>query len=293
MNTIPNEQTTEPIHEGTGATATASRQRGKWDDQGRVQSNSSMVRRSLSNPFFSIRPFSRRRREDEKGNGSQPQTPTTTSSADHARKVSIDHTVLSRDDSSRHNTSQDFSRSFDGGNVEVLHHPNNFNGGLAAAPAPTKSASEPSFLCYQECAPAPVVGAPGYYHHHQVQAPYAPPAAPPAPAAGFAHPAQQPPPATKAADDPALRARIEAIRIQQQLLGQNHPDVIFALSGLAKLHQRRGNHEEAMDILRESQMRSTILARESADLMSARQSHQGLGGHLVAVPTEISFSPQG
>jgi hypothetical protein len=56
----------------------------------------------------------------------------------------------------------------------------------------------------------------------------------------------------------ALQARIEAIRIQQQYVGDNHPDVIFALSTLAKVQERLGNHVEAAAIRNESQMRMTL-----------------------------------
>ena len=85
--------------------------------------------------------------------------------------------------------------------------------------------------------------------------------------------------------DPALQARIEAIRIQQQLLGDNHPDVIFALSNLARLHQRRGNHAEAADILKESQMRSAMANQFSPS--TARPSFPQEQGN---VPGEISFT---
>lgn len=89
-------------------------------------------------------------------------------------------------------------------------------------------------------------------------------------------------------NDPALQARIEAVRIQQQLLGENHPDVIFALSSLAKLHQRRGNHNEAASILKESQMRSLLVNSTPHHSASSRQKPQ----KETTVPTEISYSHQ-
>lgn len=39
--------------------------------------------------------------------------------------------------------------------------------------------------------------------------------------------------------------RLEALQIQQELQGMDHPDVIFALRGLSKAHLRRGEFREA------------------------------------------------
>lgn len=102
-----------------------------------------------------------------------------------------------------------------------------------------------------------------------------------------------PPSAFNRSSDPTLQARIDAIRIQQKLLGENHPDVIFSLSSLAKLQQKRGNHTEAAAILRESQTRTRLA-------QSTPQS--SFGGYCVQsppkvehsdVPTEITVSHQG
>lgn len=47
-----------------------------------------------------------------------------------------------------------------------------------------------------------------------------------------------------------MMARLNALRIQQQLQGINHPDVLFALRHLARAHRRRGEAELA-DLLDE------------------------------------------
>lgn len=80
----------------------------------------------------------------------------------------------------------------------------------------------------------------------------------------------------------ALQARIEAIRIQQQYVGDNHPDVIFALSTLAKVQERLGNHVEAAAIRNESQMRMTLAKYAPVHPMFRDECHAGV------VPTEIS-----
>jgi hypothetical protein len=40
-----------------------------------------------------------------------------------------------------------------------------------------------------------------------------------------------------------IMARLDALQIQQQLQGMNHPDVLFALRHLARAHRRRGEIE--------------------------------------------------
>ena len=77
--------------------------------------------------------------------------------------------------------------------------------------------------------------------------------------------------------DPTLQARIEAVKIQEELLGSAHPDVIFALAGIAKLFEKRGDHAQAANIMKDIQMRS-IMAK------SAPQ-----GNLNQDVPIEISF----
>jgi len=91
------------------------------------------------------------------------------------------------------------------------------------------------------------------------------------------------PPNEKVTVDPALQARIEAIKIQEQLLGLAHPDVIFALAGIAKLYEKRGDHAQAANIMKEIQMRS-IMAKSAPQGNLNRSSHE-----VEDVPVEISF----
>jgi hypothetical protein len=42
-----------------------------------------------------------------------------------------------------------------------------------------------------------------------------------------------------------MMARLDALQIQQQLQGRNHPDVLFALKHLARAHHRRGETQQA------------------------------------------------
>lgn len=96
-------------------------------------------------------------------------------------------------------------------------------------------------------------------------------------------------------EDPALRARIEAVEIQQRLLGENHPDVIFALSSLAKLCQKRGDFQGALSILYESQVRSLRAKTWTCDQLVIRtqqllQPGDHEGSEPVHVPSEISIS---
>ena len=84
-------------------------------------------------------------------------------------------------------------------------------------------------------------------------------------------------------EDRALQARIEALQIQEQLLGLSHPDVIFALAGIAKLYEKRGDHAQAVKIMKESQMRS-IMAKSVPQVNPNRSSPD-----VEDVPIEISF----
>lgn len=59
--------------------------------------------------------------------------------------------------------------------------------------------------------------------------------------------------------DPSIRARQDAIRAQQRLLGRHHPDVLFSLDSLVRFHRSRGEHREANVVLEEKQR----LSRES------------------------------
>ncbi|KAL9191329.1 hypothetical protein ACHAXT_001035 [Thalassiosira profunda] len=217
---------------------------------------------------------------------------------DTARKVSIDHTMLSRDEhAGLVAASGDFSRSSDadsrGGEIyhpSTISAPHASNDRLrivAPAPAPpnnmTASRSDPSFLAqYPD----------GYCHHQAVVSPRDLSHSLRSNSHPMQPPAQLPTSqqlASHKARDPALQARIEAIRIQQQLLGDNHPDVIFALSSLGKLQQRRGNHAEAASILSEARMRSQ-LANSAPQLSSLGGASPHSGQRESPVPTEISFS---
>ncbi len=86
-------------------------------------------------------------------------------------------------------------------------------------------------------------------------------------------------------DDPALQARIEAIKIQEQSLGINHPDVLFALSGIAKLYDKCGDHAQAAKIRKEKQLRSIM-----AQVKSTSGLHHEDQDHF---PFEISFPRSG
>jgi hypothetical protein len=59
--------------------------------------------------------------------------------------------------------------------------------------------------------------------------------------------------------DPSIRARQDAIRAQQRLLGTHHPDVLFSLESLVRFHRSRGEHREANLVVEEKQR----LSRES------------------------------
>ena len=82
-------------------------------------------------------------------------------------------------------------------------------------------------------------------------------------------------------DDPALQARIEAIKIQEQSLGISHTDVLFALSGIAKLFDKRGDHAQAAKIRKEKQLRSIMAqVKSTSELQHEDKDH---------FPFEISF----
>lgn len=55
--------------------------------------------------------------------------------------------------------------------------------------------------------------------------------------------------------DIAMANRVAALHAQQQLLGENHPDVLFSLQNLAALHYRRGEYAQAQRILEDNQLR--------------------------------------
>lgn len=42
-----------------------------------------------------------------------------------------------------------------------------------------------------------------------------------------------------------MMTRLQALQVQQELQGVDHPDVIFSLKGLSKAHMRRGEYHQA------------------------------------------------
>mmetsp|Transcript_4299 Transcript_4299/g.9525 ORF Transcript_4299/g.9525 Transcript_4299/m.9525 type:complete len:288 (+) Transcript_4299:82-945(+) len=245
--------------------------------------SSRMTGRSFYNPLSKISKAAARRRKSSGSSGDKGNFDRT-----NDRKISIDHTVLTGDDS-RHNPS---SRSFDAdGSVEIFprqfskEYPADEHGADSRMKA---SLSEPSFLAHH-----PIPDSMYQYQEHSPSA-LSPNlcnsvrSLPSSPGAAGHQNAPQPP-ATPKSNDPALQARIEAIRIQQQLLGDNHPDVIFALSSLAKLHQKRGNYAEAASILRESQMRR-MQAQSGPKRTAPSAMHRDNPQEEQCIPVEISFA---
>ena len=271
-----------------------------------------MNRRSLSNTIGSLLPFSKRK------NGLEN---TTDPDDSVRRKISVDHTVLSSS-----TASHDFSRrSYDVDCYETALSPSNFATNNvhateracygeataheqgAVSSMRRLSSSEPSlqhishpqqptgFCACPDCCnhpsnrrmarqdqPLRYSGSslmPSQHSHNNQQWTSAP--------TYFQQPTSSSPKPNNT--DPALQARIEAIRIQQQLLGDNHPDVIFALTNLSKLHQKRGNHAEAADILKESQMRSA-LAKSTPQFSPSTSRPSFPQEQYSNVPGEISFT---
>lgn len=83
-------------------------------------------------------------------------------------------------------------------------------------------------------------------------------------------------PAPTKSQDPAVRARKEAIRAQQRLLGKHHPDVLFSLECLMRFHRERGEYNEALIVFEEKQR----LSRESYWNRSPRN-EQGIPINIV------------
>lgn len=52
-----------------------------------------------------------------------------------------------------------------------------------------------------------------------------------------------------------LGNRVLALNAQEELLGYDHPDVLFALQKLAGVHYRRGEYDHANRILEERESR--------------------------------------
>lgn len=86
--------------------------------------------------------------------------------------------------------------------------------------------------------------------------------------------------------DPALQARIEAVHIQERLLGVHHPDVIFAFSSLEKLFARRGMYVEASQIRMAAQRRSFEAIHTAATGGQMRSDAQEPPANI---PAEITF----
>lgn len=57
--------------------------------------------------------------------------------------------------------------------------------------------------------------------------------------------------------DIKLRSRLEALRAQQTLFGEGHPDVLFSLQGLCSVHYRRGEYQHAQRVFDEACRRSS------------------------------------
>ncbi|KAL3785139.1 hypothetical protein HJC23_013298 [Cyclotella cryptica] len=263
-----------------------------------------MVRRSFSNPVLRVLASRRRDKNDKK----------VDEDLSNRRKESIDQTVLSGDDSRFNRSVASFS---DGFVVEPIDAVKPSGAQVAAAPPLTPlrraSKSDPTFrsqgplaeTCHcSECTssqeriprrtsaefatdwnggrfdvPAmPYMQPSSYISRHETNQ------------RDFLH-------NLNFDHDRALQARIEAVEIQQRLLGENHPDVIFALSSLAKLCQKRGDFEGASSILRESQVRSLRAKTWANEQQVSRiqlflQPEDHLSSERVHVPSEISVSFQ-
>lgn len=225
-----------------------------------------MVRLSFSNPF--LRSFSRRRSKNDDDS--------------RRRKESMDQTVLSGD--SRLNKSV--------ASAEGLLVPCSIYSGQGAGTALSPklrraSNSEPTLKssgqapepcqCLQ-CMSSSDRGLHPSYQPQQQQ--FTPP-----PMMYTAHNQEvSPPDNIFGRDDPIIQARIEAVEIQQRLLGETHPDVIFALTSLAKLLQKRGDIEGAINIMRESELRSTKVKTMAYEQQLSRMQRQELES---LVPSEI------
>eukprot|EP00547_Thalassionema_nitzschioides_P005155 CAMPEP_0194215884 /NCGR_PEP_ID=MMETSP0156-20130528/17979_1 /TAXON_ID=33649 /ORGANISM="Thalassionema nitzschioides, Strain L26-B" /LENGTH=71 /DNA_ID=CAMNT_0038944521 /DNA_START=243 /DNA_END=458 /DNA_ORIENTATION=- len=68
-----------------------------------------------------------------------------------------------------------------------------------------------------------------------------------------------------------------ALNAQQDLLGENHPDVLFSLQRLAGVHYHRGEYDHAHRILEEHKSRIQ------------RRSSNGGKDQNVKIPSEISI----
>mmetsp|Transcript_15682 Transcript_15682/g.23757 ORF Transcript_15682/g.23757 Transcript_15682/m.23757 type:complete len:140 (-) Transcript_15682:255-674(-) len=78
--------------------------------------------------------------------------------------------------------------------------------------------------------------------------------------------------------DVGLGNRITALNAQQELLGENHSDVLFSLQRLAGVHYRRGEYDHAHRILEEHKSR-----------LQRRNRNGGGKDGSVNIPSEISI----
>ncbi|KAL7461804.1 hypothetical protein ACHAXS_002211 [Conticribra weissflogii] len=222
-------------------------------------------RRGFPNAFSSIKSFfmghQRYGKKKRQKNGID---------ASSTHKVSIDHTVCSRGSNGRMNESSqltDISSLEDVDNNNNIAAPSCKNILMSDNTSSFQGGSCLGEICH-DIATHRENRVQNNFHFHKSTPTVAPDPHPSVPSA-----------------DVALQARIEAVEIQQVLLGENHPDVIFALSRLAKLHQRRGDHSQASSIMRESQKRS-FLAK------NVPQHHHSVAVQAQnSIPREISFSP--
>lgn len=246
----------------------------------------SNLRRRLSNAFTLMCPFVTARRW-KRGAGGSSSMASHLDDDDQARRESIDHTLPSLDS----------SRSIYGVCFGDLSPSNHSHGFVNEALQPSRT--EPSSFYHQTeagnycpCRDCSMYNVLHDYQLHQSESSSHQVASDPQPISSHSSPLQSSP--SQSNYDPALQGRIEAIRIQQQYLGDNHPDVIFALWSLAKVYQKRGNHVDAAAILKESQIRTAL-----SHSMPTRQSFLGTfcaqnsqTEYTTMVPNEIFYTHQ-
>lgn len=241
------------------------------------------MRRSFSNPLLR---FTKDRRKNENSGGNDDDV-NKMNHAKENRKVSIDQTVLSSEDSHQLMSSDVSPSSFEvvdevdhqlslalpNNDRELIDAPNGYNDHYRVRPHSYSDQSYPAVslcTCIDCCAQE---------RHQHLSSRY-----PLAQGGGYGYvPISSKQPTHPPPIDPALQARIEAVKIQEQSLGISHPDVLFALSGIAKLYEKRGDHAQAANILKDCQLRS-IMAK-SALQGSLNGSHH----EKEDLPIKISF----
>ena len=251
------------------------------------------LRPRLPNPFMSIRPYfstQRRWKNDTCGNMAGDKI---VEGDERARRVSIDHTASTRSIACSPNCSS--SCNLDNGFVtKEEHHVDNDNNTVPIRP---RSLSEPmpSFQQPGDGTSCPCLECSPSVRAQELQLPFSTRSKPVSSASAPLHSIPMQSALHQSIGDSALQARIEAIRIQQQFVGDNHPDVIFALSRLAKAQEKRGNHVEAAEIWRESQMRMMLAKYASSHPMYLSNTWVGPNhrpsteNYFAMVPTEISY----